>query len=329
MHKKSKYIDATNLSLFEWLEPVLKNPEDRGFTIIDYQFPTEELKDEYLSTIQERDEHDLKSLLRNFLILGGNLGSDDHLRFFWRQHPEYFAEDLVETEFAKRAINPKRNIWEGNTWILDLLPSHPLYALNVINSYIISHNPYIPDGRVIGFSDAACIVRSRYCEYIHPKDFLCDLTPRDFEYLVAYLYERIGYATIVTSAARDGGYDIYCTSNRSGLKETILIECKKYNHKTGVKQIREFSGVVESMRANRGVFISTNYFTKDAIKYADINRIELIAWNELNLLMNQHLGQSYIHNIDFFINMKKRDIDKQTSVNQSNKYIASGSIRTR
>ena len=56
-----------------WLES-LKAPNRET---IDFQFPTESMRVEYLSTITTRSEFDIISLLRHFLLPSCHLGCDD------------------------------------------------------------------------------------------------------------------------------------------------------------------------------------------------------------------------------------------------------------
>jgi hypothetical protein len=58
--------------LEEWLEDVKK----RKVGTIDYSFPSDKLKSDYVATIGERTDGDVTDLLRKFLIPSGSLGSD-------------------------------------------------------------------------------------------------------------------------------------------------------------------------------------------------------------------------------------------------------------
>jgi restriction system protein len=46
----------------------------------------------------------------------------------------------------------------------------------------------------------------------------------------------------------------------------FLVECKRYSTmKVGVEVIRIFKHVIDKANANRGIFVTTSYFTKGAI----------------------------------------------------------------
>jgi len=55
----------------------------------------------------------------------------------------------------------------------------------------------------------------------------------------------------------------------------------------GVKEIREFFGVLVSERADRGIFVTTGNFTRDALDFAVGKPIEMIAGTELEKLLWQ------------------------------------------
>lgn len=305
------YIDATKLDLERWLELIDKPQKEREYLIEDYRFPTRKHAEEYLSAINTRSEKNVKSLLRQFLIPNGGLGYDDSLLDFWIQTGK--LEDVLEKyEFVKRLINLRRDTWEGNTWILDLLPNEPQLAIDTINAYITAHSLFLPDGRWDGLECAIAIIRAKYCDYIHPRDLLLDLRPRDFEYLIAALYLKMGYEVNVTQPSRDGGYDIHIFRDESGRFESSLVECKLYENNVGVKEIRALNGVVENHRANKGALVTTASFTKPARRFAERARIELIDYPILNRLMNQHLGQNWPTHVDHFVSiLKRREIQSE------------------
>ncbi|OQP64636.1 restriction endonuclease [Niastella populi] len=78
------------------------------------------------------------------------------------------------------------------------------------------------------------------------------------------------YQLFMASACQkfDNGYDIIALMNikmQNPLK--FLVECKRYSKKkVGIEIIRGFIEVISSEKANRGIIVTTSYFTKGALK---------------------------------------------------------------
>ena len=135
--ENKRFIEAEKLPLEEWLKLIEPHEEDRDYPIIDYQFPTDEMKNQYLQTIRNRSDEEVKRLLRGFLICGGSLGVDSRLLSYWREDGSRLVQAVEKYEFAKRMLSD-RHTWEGNTWVLDLIPSHPQEAISAINAYFLN-----------------------------------------------------------------------------------------------------------------------------------------------------------------------------------------------
>jgi len=70
-------IDGTTLSLNEWLDILFTDKAARLSP--NCCFPTDKMRDEYLATIHERSEDEIKKLLRRFLVRSGYLGAKWYL----------------------------------------------------------------------------------------------------------------------------------------------------------------------------------------------------------------------------------------------------------
>jgi restriction system protein len=298
--KTKKRIDATALSLEAWLQLMRDPPKDTVF--ITWQFPTDEHREEFVSSIGRRSLQDVLLLLRNFLVRTGSLGVDPMiLADYFSSHktdPERHAQ-LDESEFIRRLIHsiPRGNSppWEGITWILDLLPDSPGQTLEVLNAYLVAHAQWLPDGRLAGLGDASELVRSRFIgeskDVSSKLDLLRNLPPRQLECLVERLYGNLGYETKLTPAQSDGGRDVEARRLAPSKKEDLRIECKRRACPIGVEHTRRLLGVVASDKATKGVLVSTSGFTKVAHFFARRNaQLELISGDTLVELMNEHLG---------------------------------------
>ena len=116
------------------------------------------------------------------------------------------------------------------------------------------------------------------------------ISPGEFEQLVARLYERMGYEVRPTQQSRDGGVDLYAKRARDAGTEEIAVECKHYPNRTvGVVPLRALYGVVTSQpQLTRGVLVTSGSFSRDACKFVDGKRMDLIAGERLCELLTKY-----------------------------------------
>ncbi len=312
-----KIIDATKMSLNEWLS-LLDSEENEDVLFINYMFPTDNMREEYLQTIQTRTDEEVINLLRNFLISSGTLGADKSALenlMYWLGHDKDRFEKMMEIEYYRRLLgsfNGKTTIWEGNTWIIDILKISPKLALDALQAYFLAHIQLLPDGRFQGLQDALAIIREKF---IHtPKSsLLLDLESYQFEHLIESLYMEMGYETTLTQMTHDKGRDIIAEKKDIGKKEKLLIECKTSQKNISVKEVRALLGVVSSEKATKGVLISNSEFTAPSKKFEKENRnLELIGNKELQVLLNSYFGSNWSQRIDFIISRSLSKLRKKT-----------------
>jgi restriction system protein len=318
--RKRKLIDATKLSLSEWLN-LVKSHDREELLFVDWQFPTKSMRDEYLDTIQTRTEDEVIDLLRNFLMFSGSYGCDDYL---WAnimdklEQNEITLEDATQTEHLKNLmksiISPEERAWEGNTWIIDLLPDNPRLAIDALQAYLVSHFQYLPDGKIDGMLDAMALIQAKFIDT--PRDFhLFSLDPHQFELLVSTLYRRMGYTTALTKMTHDGGRDVIAEKEQSGEKERLLIQCKRTGKNVDVKEVRALLGVVSDEKATKGVFVCASGFTPAAKQLEVRNRrLELIDNEDLQILLNEYLGTRWSKYISEIVSKRLAETKSRTSL---------------
>ena len=294
-----KIIEAKDLPLEEWLH--LVTSPDPGLVFPPKCFPTDEHRDAFFDTVRDRSEEDVKALLRYFLIRSGNYQCDE-FHFAFLAHtaktdlPRF--KYLMSFEHNGRLLS-KEPTWQGNTWVLDLLPHWPKTAIDALWAYFLAHAQLLPDFWLHGQSDAISLIRARYIEYVHPRDIFFELTPRQFECLIKSLYDKMGYETELTPAGNDGGRDIIAKCNESGRKETIYIECKRWESKVGRPVLQRLFGTVQAHHSSRGILVCSSDFTGPAKMFADnLAPLELINADALIELLNQHLGTKWPQNLE-------------------------------
>jgi restriction system protein len=99
------------------------------------------------------------------------------------------------------------------------------------------------------------------------------LSPREFEEYIAELFKRLGYENVtLTPTSNDKGIDIL--AKREGVR--IAIQCKKYKGVIGSPQMQTFLGAMQHVEAQKGFFVTTSVFSREAEKFAYDHPIELI-----------------------------------------------------
>ena len=303
-----KYVDVTKVSLEEWLA-LLNSPQKEDLLLIDYMFPTDALRDEYIATIHNRSDDEVINLLRRFLIYSGSLGKDkfmlDFLMHCMKHDKEHFNK-LMKHEYFKRLLNGYFNkkviVWEGNTWIIDLLPHDPKIALDALYAYFLAHIQLLPDGRLSGLDEAMALIRAKFINVSHPSSLLLELDPYQFEHLIDALYSEMGYDTILTQKTHDGGRDVIAEKKGICESEKLLVQCKRQKKNVGVTEIRALLGIVSNEKATKGVLVTTSEFTAPAKKFANENaRLELVGQKDLQQLLNKFFGSKWPTHLDFII----------------------------
>jgi restriction system protein len=130
------------------------------------------------------------------------------------------------------------------------------------------------------------------------------ISPAAFEGLVLQLLGALGYGVGPesrrgVSLGPDGGLDGRIHEDRLGLA-SIYIQAKRYQEQTiGRPVIQAFYGAMGGVGANKGVFITTSSFSREARDYADAlidKRIVLIDGSRLTqLMLDAGVGVSVKH----------------------------------
>lgn len=144
-------------------------------------------------------------------------------------------------------------------------------------------------------------------------NYIKQSSPRFFEQLVVELLLSMGYGGSRKDAGQamgqsgDGGIDGIIKEDRLGL-DVIYLQAKRWENVVGSKEIRNFVGSLVGQKANKGVFITTSGFTKDALDYVRTitHKVILIDGEILTQLMiENNIGVSKVISYD----IKKIDSD--------------------
>ncbi len=96
-----------------------------------------------------------------------------------------------------------------------------------------------------------------------------ELSPDGFERLTKRLLRESGFIQVeVTGQTADGGIDGKGIMRIGGLLSFhVIFQCKRYQGSVSSPQIRDFRGAMIG-RADKGLFITTGHFTRDAVREA-------------------------------------------------------------
>lgn len=129
-------------------------------------------------------------------------------------------------------------------------------------------------------------------EILAKKDF------KFFERLVVDLVMAMGYgsdeenAGVVTKPTNDGGVDGIVSEDKLGFNKIyIQAKCWDKGNTVSSPEIQKFVGALAGMGANKGLFITTSQFSKQAVEYAKsqhIAKVVLVDGARLAKLMIEH-----------------------------------------
>ncbi|EOG5457555.1 restriction endonuclease [Cronobacter turicensis] len=319
MKKKSsdnlKIIDATQLSLQEWLNMISIDKNDRDYLIMDFQFPTTKHLEEYISNIEKYTEDEVKDLIFRFIIPSAFLGNDRNLMDWVFDSGKFDINTILKHEsFLRRLIcmNEKNPPWQSISWIMELLPTHPHKAIDVVRSYITAHCIYMSDNSFYRCEDIISLIQAKFINNSLPtKEHIHKLTPHKFEILCAYLYKRKGYKIYMTKKTRDGGFDFIAEKGSDRDHEILYVECKLHRNKIGVEIARKTLGLLNITNATKSVIITSNDFTREAKKVAQVSkRLELINIDNFDKDMRKYVDARWVYRIDGYILEMESNIKK-------------------
>jgi restriction system protein len=126
-------------------------------------------------------------------------------------------------------------------------------------------------------------------------EILRGLSPKGFEEFCARVLRHTGFENVITLGGKgDRGIDGegYLLLNRF-VRSKVLFQCKRYEQPVGPEKVRDFRGAIQG-RADRGIFLTTSTFTRDARAEAvreNATPIELVDIERLiDIMLEEKLG---------------------------------------
>ena len=116
------------------------------------------------------------------------------------------------------------------------------------------------------------------------------MSPREFEQLVARLYNKMGFVSQVTPQSRDGGIDVVARRQTDVGREHLIIQCKhSLEGVIGEPVVRELVGTWQAHReATRAVLVTSGRFSSGALELAKNHRIDVVDGVYLEGLLRRY-----------------------------------------
>lgn len=161
----------------------------------------------------------------------------------------------------------------GSTLTLFEVPSSA--AAEVIAALKGKPVPQVEDEAEESIADPLADIESQALERI--KDRVNELDWDEMQQLVAGILRAMGYKTQVSPPGSDRGKDIVASPDGFGFEHPrIVVEVKHRKGQMGSQDIRSFLG--GRHKDDRGLYVSTGGFSKDAQYEADRASIPLAMW---------------------------------------------------
>ena len=248
-----------------------------------------------------------RAILRNYFISSGMLDAMNKMKPVFEQYRE---SNLLDT-------NMMQSIQESHS--IEGINAH-IQQLNVLRGYNLLH--YYPDNMSNKAIEEDEKINNKVVEEIFKpesnnrieKNVIITLSPindnvlkylsenplafyqlddREFEIVMAEIYNKLGYEVELTKATRDGGKDIIIRKPEILGDFIYYVECKKNAPKRhiGIGIVKNLVGTISTDRVNGGILATTSYFTSDAKRFISDNKydyqIQMHDYDMIRKLLDQ------------------------------------------
>jgi HJR/Mrr/RecB family endonuclease len=130
--------------------------------------------------------------------------------------------------------------------------------------------------------------RRRSEESRPPKKWLKNIDWKEFQQIVAIIYERQGYSVQVTGNGPDGGVDVVAERSRKTDYERIFVQCKHQTAAVGRPVCQQLLGAVSANTdVTTGVVFTSASFSREAQLFAHGKRLKLVDGDEFVKLCHE------------------------------------------
>jgi restriction system protein len=181
----------------------------------------------------------------------------------------------------------------GSFESIDLARVEPLACLRTLNASV-SKSPaeLAPVRPVLEFNmvDPRFIDSQDVIGELDQRANLMDLSPTEFEGLIANLFEKMGLEMRQTRPSRDGGVDCVAYDPRPIFGGKVVIQAKRYKNTVGVAAARDLFGTVHNEGASKGILVTTSGYGQSSFEFTQGKPLELLDGANLLYLLAEHAG---------------------------------------
>ena len=186
-------------------------------------------------------------------------------------------------------VRVTRDLWGQ----LNLSRVEPLACLKVLNASVSKSPSELAAVRPVlelSMADPRFIAQADVLSDLDDRSNLMELTPGEFEALIANLFGKMGLETRLTQASRDGGVDCVAYNMDPVVGGKVVIQAKRYKHTVGVSAVRDLYGTVQNEGASKGILVTTSGYGKAAFDFAQNKPLTLLDGANLLYLLATHAG---------------------------------------
>lgn len=105
----------------------------------------------------------------------------------------------------------------------------------------------------------------------------------EFEQFIASIYRKKGYLVNITQHSGDHGIDLILRKE----EESIAVQCKRWNTPVGESIVRDFFGSMANGNFQKGIIITSDTYTQQAVLFCKNKTIKLIDRQQLEKMISE------------------------------------------
>jgi HJR/Mrr/RecB family endonuclease len=191
----------------------------------------------------------------------------------------------MECEYSKD-YRPFKTFEQIVDWELEMVELMPETSLVIDHAVYALYVAWSPQSRIVVPDTRGDLLR----ELTHNPELVRVVSPRAFEELIAYLYERLGCRVELTQQSRDFGADVLAWHpGPLGHDLLLAIQVKRYDPRrsVGLKALFELHGAVTHYKAHSGHVVTTSRYSDPAVQFAQEQGYRLVAPDDIRIEMDR------------------------------------------